>query len=92
MEGKQFGTEAGGGVAAIIGHYGTLPATKHELATIDVHAVAPDKTVLLVFVTGKIMIEGSDNALLMAQTFLLVSTGEDGGYYIHNDIFRFNYG
>lgn len=93
MEGKQFGTPDGGGVGAIMEHLcGVLPPTKHELGTIDVQYVSPDKSVILCFVTGKMIIEGSENPLYFAQTFQLVSTGDDGGYYVHNDIFRFNLG
>lgn len=93
MEGTQHGTDAAGGVEGIMERLAGLPQVKHDIATLDVQPVAPDGKAVLVFVTGKMLIEGSDNPLLFAQTFVLVKVdGTDGEYYVHNDVFRFNYG
>jgi Nuclear transport factor 2 (NTF2) domain len=48
------------------------------------------ESALLIFVTGSIRI-GGDNPLHFSQFFQLVSTGP-GQYYVHNTIFRLNYG
>jgi hypothetical protein len=45
---------------------------------------------LVIFVTGSIQI-GGDNPLHFCEFFQLVSTGP-GQYYVHNDVFRLNYG
>ena len=38
--------------------------------------------------TARGQVEGSDNKMKFAETFQLVIT--DGGYYLHNDIYRLN--
>ena len=45
---------------------------------------------IIVFVTGKIKI-GGDNPLHFCEMFQLCSSGQ-GNYYVHNDVFRLNYG
>ena len=45
---------------------------------------------LMIFITGSIQI-GGDNPLHFCEFFHLVSTGP-GQYYVHNDVFRLNYG
>lgn len=79
------------GKDAIIKYLATLPGTKHEMKTLDVQTVSgADRKVLLVFVTGNLTIEGSDNALKFCQAFQMIHNGTS--YYVHNDLFRLNYG
>uniref|UniRef100_A0A7S3NPH7 Nuclear transport factor 2 n=1 Tax=Aureoumbra lagunensis TaxID=44058 RepID=A0A7S3NPH7_9STRA len=65
-----------------------LPVVVHNIQTIEVQpSVTPNA--ILIFVTGQIMIE-QDKPLKYTQLFQLVGEGP-GQYYLHNDIFRFNY-
>jgi len=60
----------------------------HNAQTIEVQAsVAPNA--ILIFCTGEIMIE-QGKPLKYTQAFQLVGEGP-GNYYLHNDMFRFNY-
>ena len=45
---------------------------------------------IVVFVTGKLAVDGSTNPLNFAESFVLMPTPE-GSWYIHNDTFRLNY-
>lgn len=79
------------GQKEILAYLATLPGTKHAIKTMDVQTVSgADKKVLLVFVTGDVTIEGSENPLKFCQTFQMIHNGTT--YYVHNDIFRLNYG
>lgn len=78
------------GPEAIVGRLKELPDVKHQIQTIDLQQVSGDTTVLLVFVTGVLSIDGS-NPLKFVQAFQLISDGA-GSYYVHNDLFRLNYG
>lgn len=78
------------GQDAIIKYLATLPGTTHKINTIDLQSVSGDTKVLLVFVTGEVTIEGSTNPLKFCQAFQLIHNGTT--YYVHNDLFRLNYG
>ena len=56
-----------------------------EGLTKDVQMSVTDSA-MLVFVTGKLRLEGG-NPLLFSHVFQLVATGP-GQYYVHNEIFR----
>ena len=62
---------------------------QHTVKSTDVQPSATDNAILI-FVTGAVKI-GSDNPLHFCQVFQLVSTSP-GNYYVHNSIFRLNYG
>merc|ERR1719215_254242 len=76
------------GPKAIVERLAVLPATRHAIETLDSQPVQ-DK-VTLVMVTGKIQLEGQDNALMFAQLFQIVV--DASGPYVANDVFRLNYG
>ena len=85
-EGEQFlGNEQ------IMGKVGGLPGLVFDSAnaTIDYQPSVNDG--IFCFISGNLMIEGSDQALRFTQTFLLQKGGTNG-YYIHNEVFRLNLG
>ena len=61
----------------------------HIVKHMDVQPSA-NSSAIIIFVTGAIKI-GGDNPLHFCEMFQLVSTGP-GAYYVHNDVFRLNYG
>jgi hypothetical protein len=61
----------------------------HTVKSTDVQPSASENAILI-FVTGAVKI-GGDNPLHFCETFQLVSTAP-GNYYVHNAIFRLNYG
>eukprot|EP00567_Pseudictyota_dubia_P018005 CAMPEP_0197436062 /NCGR_PEP_ID=MMETSP1175-20131217/3532_1 /TAXON_ID=1003142 /ORGANISM="Triceratium dubium, Strain CCMP147" /LENGTH=121 /DNA_ID=CAMNT_0042965245 /DNA_START=84 /DNA_END=449 /DNA_ORIENTATION=- len=62
---------------------------KHTVKSMDIQPSATP-TAIIIFVTGMIQI-GGDNPLHFCEMFQLVESGP-GAYYVHNDVFRLNYG
>lgn len=62
---------------------------KHTVKEIDIQPSA-NPSAIVIFITGSIQI-GGDNPLHFCEFFQLVSTAP-GAYYVHNDVFRLNYG
>ena len=86
FEGTQIG-----GAKAIMDKLKSLGTVKHTPKTMDIQP-SIDSSSLVIFVTGHIAIgDPNANPLHFAEFFHLVSTGP-GQYYVHNDIFRLNYG
>ena len=73
----------------IMGKLRSVGGVKHDIKNYDLQPTK-DPNALIIFVTGSIKI-GGDNPLHFCEMFQLVSTGP-GQYYVHNDIFRLNYG
>lgn len=63
---------------------------KHRADTIDVQP-SPGNG-MVVFVTGQLLIDDEANPMKFSQTFNLQPTGQPGGFYVLNDLFRLNYG
>mmetsp|Transcript_965 Transcript_965/g.1230 ORF Transcript_965/g.1230 Transcript_965/m.1230 type:complete len:89 (-) Transcript_965:599-865(-) len=84
FEGNQVG-----GKDAIMGKLKSIGTVKHEIKSMDVQP-SSNQSAIIIFVTGSIRI-GGDNPLHFCEFFQLVSTGP-GAYYVHNDVFRLNYG
>lgn len=84
FEGQQLlGTEA------IIGKLKSVGPVKHVVKSMDVQP-SSNASAIIIFVTGSIQI-GGDNPLHFCEMFQLCSNGP-GNYYVHNDVFRLNYG
>jgi len=77
------------GVASIMEKLRAIGSVSHEIKTMDVQP-SFDASAIIIFVTGHIAIAGG-NALHFCEMFQLVSTAP-GAYYVHNDVFRLNYG
>mmetsp|Transcript_13070 Transcript_13070/g.19072 ORF Transcript_13070/g.19072 Transcript_13070/m.19072 type:complete len:122 (-) Transcript_13070:273-638(-) len=77
------------GAEQIIGKLRGVGPVKHEIKSMDLQP-SQSATAIVIFVTGSIKI-GGDNPLHFCEMFQLVGTGP-GAYYVHNDIFRLNYG
>jgi len=77
------------GSEAIMGKLRSIGSVKHDVKSMDIQP-SSTQTAILIFVTGSIRI-GGDNPLHFCEMFQLVSTGP-GAYYVHNDVFRLNYG
>ena len=77
------------GTEAIIGKLRSVGPVKHEIKGMDVQPSA-NNNAIIIFITGTIKI-GGDNPLHFCEMFQLVSTGPSA-YYVHNDVFRLNYG
>ncbi|KAH9979775.1 putative nuclear transport factor 2 [Russula vinacea] len=79
------------GAANIVEKLTSLPFQKvqHKVTTRDAQpSTAP--TSLIVSVTGLLLVDDNQNPLQFSQVFHLIQDG--GSYYVHNDIFRLNYG
>ena len=63
---------------------------KHTVKGMDVQPSVNGANAILIFVTGVVQI-GGGNPLHFCEMFQLVSTAP-GAYYVHNDVFRLNYG
>ena len=61
----------------------------HAVKTVD-HQLSVTDSALIVFVSGTLQI-GGDNPLHFCEMFQLVAIAP-GQYYIHNQVFRLNYG
>mmetsp|Transcript_9137 Transcript_9137/g.26106 ORF Transcript_9137/g.26106 Transcript_9137/m.26106 type:complete len:124 (+) Transcript_9137:116-487(+) len=86
FEGQQFQ-----GPENIIGKLKGVGKVVHAVKSMDVQPGNTPSS-LMIFVTGTVQIgEGNANPLHFCEFFCLVSTGP-GQYYVHNDIFRLNYG
>ena len=86
FEGEQFQ-----GSEAIIGKLRQVGQVVHEVKTMEVQP-SPGGQAMVIFVTGSIKIGGpTANPLHFCEVFQLVSTGPNA-YYVHNDMFRLNYG
>mmetsp|Transcript_97330 Transcript_97330/g.280846 ORF Transcript_97330/g.280846 Transcript_97330/m.280846 type:complete len:122 (+) Transcript_97330:95-460(+) len=84
FEGQQFQ-----GVQAILGKLKQIGSVHHDVKSMDVQP-SKDPNSLVIFVTGTVRI-GGDNPLHFCEFFQLVGTGPNQ-YYVHNDVFRLNYG
>lgn len=82
------GTQVSGS-EAIIAKFKTMGPVSHQMKEMDVQP-SSSPNAILIFVTGAIKINGG-NPLHFCQMFQLVSNSP-GNYYIHNDVFRLNYG
>jgi hypothetical protein len=85
FEGQQHG-----GGEAIIAKLKSFGETRHEVKTVDVQP-STSPNAMCIFVTGAVKIGADANPLHFCEFFQLVSTGGNN-YYVHNDIFRLNYG
>mmetsp|Transcript_9445 Transcript_9445/g.22946 ORF Transcript_9445/g.22946 Transcript_9445/m.22946 type:complete len:123 (+) Transcript_9445:134-502(+) len=78
------------GSAAIMEKIKSFGQTKHTAKTMDIQPSCDGKSIVI-FVTGSIEIGAPGNPLHFSEFFYLVNNGP-GSYYVHNDIFRLNYG
>lgn len=85
FEGKQFQ-----GPQAIIAELIKVGRATYKTLTVDIQP-STDPNSMLIFCTGTVAVAGTENALNFAETFQLCSSGP-GQYYVHNCIFRLNYG
>ena len=86
FEGDQFQ-----GSEAILGKLRQIGKVIHQVKSMDVQP-SSNPSAILIFVTGSVRIgDANANPLHFCEMFQLVSTGP-GAYYVHNDIFRLNYG
>lgn len=83
------GTQILGG-PAIMQKVRSLGQVKHSPKSMDIQP-SIDGSSIVIFVTGSVVIGGGANPLHFSEFFHLVSSGP-GQYYVHNDIFRLNYG
>ena len=83
------------GTQAIVEKLSGLPPLSHSappaIDTLDAQPSNPQGG-LLIFVTGRLQVDGEQMPLRFSQTFQLIPSGGPGGYFIQNDIFRLNYG
>mmetsp|Transcript_18237 Transcript_18237/g.29968 ORF Transcript_18237/g.29968 Transcript_18237/m.29968 type:complete len:94 (-) Transcript_18237:324-605(-) len=90
FEGQQFQ-----GAQAILQKLTGLPFAKvqHQVITIDSQPSPAQNspTGVLVFVSGTLLVEGSEQPLKFSQVFNLMPL-PTGGYFCFNDMFRLNYG
>uniref|UniRef100_K3WSL4 Nuclear transport factor 2 n=1 Tax=Globisporangium ultimum (strain ATCC 200006 / CBS 805.95 / DAOM BR144) TaxID=431595 RepID=K3WSL4_GLOUD len=77
------------GQQAIVQKLSLLPQVLHEYPTVDVQP-STSPNAILIFVQGKLKIE-DNNPIQFTQVFQLVAH-QQGAYYIHNDVFRLQYG
>lgn len=77
------------GPAPIVGKLGKIGRAAYQSKTIDIQP-SVDPNSIIIFVTGSVTID-ANNPLNFAETFQLCSSGP-GQYYVHNCIFRLNYG
>lgn len=66
----------------------SLPPCAHNVQSVDVQP-SVTQSAILIFCTGQILIE-QNKPLKFTQLFQLVAEGPNQ-YYLHNDMFRFNY-
>ncbi|KAG6613860.1 Nuclear transport factor 2 [Phytophthora cinnamomi] len=77
------------GQQAIMAKLQGLPTVRHEYPTLDIQP-STSGNAMIIFVQGKIQIE-ENNPIQFTQVFQLVAH-QPGQYYIHNDVFRLQYG
>uniref|UniRef100_A0A7S0ZAF8 NTF2-related export protein n=1 Tax=Timspurckia oligopyrenoides TaxID=708627 RepID=A0A7S0ZAF8_9RHOD len=91
FEGEQFM-----GIQPIIQKLVSLPFQKvvHQIVTCDCQPVlASQPNGILVFVSGNLVVDDSPNPMKFSQTFNLLSDPSNpNSYFVHNDLFRLNYG
>lgn len=86
FEGEQFQ-----GPENIINKLRQVGKVVHTVKSMDVQPSAAGNAIVI-FVTGNVRIgDPNANPLHFCEMFQLISTGP-GAYYVHNDIFRLNYG
>ena len=86
FEGEQFQ-----GPANILTKLRAIGQVVHQVKSMDVQPSATGNA-LVIFITGSVKIgDASANPLHFCEMFQLVSTGPNA-YYVHNDVFRLNYG
>jgi len=85
FEGQQIA-----GAAAIVQKLQSVGQVQHTIKSQDVQPSIDPTSAMVIFVTGSITI-GGDNPLHFCEMFQLVSSAP-GQYYVHNCIFRLNYG
>jgi len=61
-----------------------------QIDTLDCQP-APMQGALLIFITGRMVVDEESMPMRFSQTFQLLPNGS-GSYYVFNDIFRLNYG
>eukprot|EP00462_Mataza_sp_D1_P000132 CAMPEP_0175090390 /NCGR_PEP_ID=MMETSP0086_2-20121207/1316_1 /TAXON_ID=136419 /ORGANISM="Unknown Unknown, Strain D1" /LENGTH=129 /DNA_ID=CAMNT_0016363007 /DNA_START=88 /DNA_END=477 /DNA_ORIENTATION=- len=78
------------GQQAIMQHIGNLKVNKmqHHIDTLDCQQSGCNT--VFVFVTGKVKIDDGQNAVQFTQFFHLIP-GDNGSFWLHNDIFRMIY-
>mmetsp|Transcript_29463 Transcript_29463/g.88115 ORF Transcript_29463/g.88115 Transcript_29463/m.88115 type:complete len:123 (-) Transcript_29463:36-404(-) len=77
------------GPAAIMEKLRAMPQVAHQPQTIETQNSIPGSNSILIFVTGKIMVEAG-KPLAYAETFQLCASAP-GQYFLNNIIFRFIY-
>jgi len=87
FEGSQFQ-----GGSAIIGKLQSLPFKKVQHAIKSVDCQPSGCGGLIVFVCGDLKVDDGENALKFAQVFHLMPDSSGSNYWVHNDVFRLNYG
>jgi Nuclear transport factor 2 (NTF2) domain len=86
FEGEQFQ-----GSENIVNKLRGVGKVVHQVKSLDVQPSASGNAIVI-FVTGNVRIgDANANPLHFCEMFQLVSTGPNA-YYVHNDIFRLNYG
>jgi len=78
------------GSANIIAKMKATGKVAHQMKGMDVQP-GTSSNALLIFVTGAVKIGENPGSIHFCQMFQLVATAP-GNYYVHNDIFRLNYG
>eukprot|EP00180_Rhodochaete_pulchella_P003179 Plantae.Rhodophyta-Rhodochaete_pulchella.ctg52372.p1 GENE.Plantae.Rhodophyta-Rhodochaete_pulchella.ctg52372~~Plantae.Rhodophyta-Rhodochaete_pulchella.ctg52372.p1 ORF type:complete len:139 (-),score=17.36 Plantae.Rhodophyta-Rhodochaete_pulchella.ctg52372:76-468(-) len=82
--------------ANIINKLTSLPFQKvvHQTVTIDTQPIVyPQPNGILVFVSGNLLVDDNVNPMKFSQTFTLFpDPAQPGNYWVHNDMFRLNYG
>lgn len=84
-----FEGEQVGGTQGIMEKLQKIGKVSHIVKSVDVQPSTTPEAII-VFVTGSIQI-GGDNALHYCEMFQLCAHAP-GQYYVHNDVFRLNYG
>ena len=77
------------GPDAIVNKLSSVGAVRHVVKSTDFQPTFSENA-LVIFVTGTIQIDGG-NPLHFSELFILYSTAPQQ-YYVHNSIFRLNYG
>jgi len=80
------------GKANIINKLVSLPfqQIKHLITTLDAQPTAGGG--ILVFVCGNLMVDSSNQPIKFSQVFSLMPiSGQQGGFFVLNDLFRLNY-
>lgn len=87
-------TSIQGSVETIMKKLCDMPQVQHDLTSLTVDAMQVmqgNNSMLLLFVTGRMLIQEESNPLNFTEVFLLVQEG-GAGYFIGNQVFKFKYG